>query len=231
MNKIFITGDTHGEIQIQRLATKNFREGKSLTKNDYVIICGDFGLVWNVGQPNRTEQYWLKFLDDKPWTTLFVDGNHENHHRLQQLLIEEKFGGKVGKVSDSVYHLRRGEIYTINDKKFFCFGGAYSRDRGDRKLNISYWEEEVPSAQEMQYGSDNLSKVGNKVDYIITHTVPYSVLSTFGFYPDYQTDPTTRYLEFVYNNTIFSNWFCGHLHTDIDLSKFSVVWERIIELE
>ena len=44
---IFITGDTHGDIDIQKLSSKNFPKGKTLTKNDYVIVCGDFGLVWD----------------------------------------------------------------------------------------------------------------------------------------------------------------------------------------
>ena len=70
-NKIFITGDTHGSINISKLNSKNFPEGNNLTKNDYVIICGDFGLVWN---NNGEDHLWRRWLDDKPWTTLFVDG-------------------------------------------------------------------------------------------------------------------------------------------------------------
>lgn len=42
---IYVTGDTHGVIDIGKLGFKNFPEGKNLTKNDYVIICGDFGFV------------------------------------------------------------------------------------------------------------------------------------------------------------------------------------------
>ena len=44
---IYITGDTHIPIDIKKLNTKNFSEQKTLTKEDYVIICGDFGGVWN----------------------------------------------------------------------------------------------------------------------------------------------------------------------------------------
>ncbi len=41
MNQIFFTGDIHGSIDIQKLNATNFPEGKNLTKDDYVIICGD----------------------------------------------------------------------------------------------------------------------------------------------------------------------------------------------
>lgn len=44
---IYVTGDTHGCLDVKKLSIKNFKEQKSLTKEDYVIICGDFGLTWD----------------------------------------------------------------------------------------------------------------------------------------------------------------------------------------
>jgi len=38
---VYVTGDTHGHWDIKKLNSKNFPEGNSLTKNDYVIILGD----------------------------------------------------------------------------------------------------------------------------------------------------------------------------------------------
>ena len=35
---IYITGDTHIPVDIQKLSTKRFPEQKEMTKNDYVII-------------------------------------------------------------------------------------------------------------------------------------------------------------------------------------------------
>ena len=95
---IYITGDTHCEFR--RLGHKAWSEGKSLTKSDYVIVCGDFGLLWK-GFLSDEEAYWTTWLNEKPWTTLFVDGNHENFIRLRQLEDVEMFGSKVGKVSTS----------------------------------------------------------------------------------------------------------------------------------
>ena len=40
---IFITGDTHGDFS--RLLPAAFHEQRDLTKEDYLIICGDFGGV------------------------------------------------------------------------------------------------------------------------------------------------------------------------------------------
>ena len=42
---IYITGDTHGDFT--RFSAKRLRRtGMELTKEDYIIICGDFGLCW-----------------------------------------------------------------------------------------------------------------------------------------------------------------------------------------
>lgn len=73
---IFVTGDTHGDYN--RFRTDIFPEQKSMTKADYVIICGDFGL-WS---ESKEQKHKLDWLEDKPFTTLFVDGNHENYDLL-----------------------------------------------------------------------------------------------------------------------------------------------------
>lgn len=44
MGRIYVTGDIHAEPD--RFNTENFPEQKELTRDDYMIICGDFGLVW-----------------------------------------------------------------------------------------------------------------------------------------------------------------------------------------
>ena len=93
---IYITGDTHIPVDIQKLATKRFPEQKEMTKNDYVIICGDFGGVWD---DSNEEKYWIKWLKNKNFTTLFIDGNHENFDMLYSLPIVDFCGGNAHIVS------------------------------------------------------------------------------------------------------------------------------------
>ena len=45
---IYVTGDLHGDLS--RLET--FRM-KRLRKNDKLIICGDFGFLWNNGEAEK----------------------------------------------------------------------------------------------------------------------------------------------------------------------------------
>lgn len=135
---IYITGDTHADFS--RLEEDKFPIQSDMTKNDYVIICGDFGGVWNYIVESMHEKQWIDWLDNKNFTTLFVDGNHENFERLYKYPVEAWHGGKVHKIRNSVIHLIRGEIYDIDNKKFFTFGGARSHDIQDGILNIDEYE-------------------------------------------------------------------------------------------
>ena len=99
---VFATGDTHGNFLRFRL--ENFPEQETMTKSDYVIICGDFGGVWNDSEKEHQTLDWLESL---PFTVLFVSGNHENFDLLKRLPVEEWHGGKVQFVRPHVIHLLR----------------------------------------------------------------------------------------------------------------------------
>ena len=83
---ILITGDIHGSHDISKLDNTKNPIFKKLTKEDYLIICGDFGLVW---YNDMADTLWRTWLDEKPFTTLFVDGNHENFDLLYEFPEEE----------------------------------------------------------------------------------------------------------------------------------------------
>lgn len=132
---IYITGDLHADHGISKLDNKNFKKGLSLTKDDYLIITGDFGLVWD---KSKRQEYWRKWLNNKPYTTLFVDGNHECFDQLDAMPLVEWNGGKVHFVEDSIIHLTRGQIFNLQGKRFFTFGGADSIDKHSRLEGISW---------------------------------------------------------------------------------------------
>jgi len=139
---IFITGDTHGEVDIRKFNSRKFSEQKNLTKSDFIIITGDFGLLWD---GSNEYNYWLKWLSEKNFTTLFIDGNHENFKMLNSYPVITWNGGKAHQITDSVIHLMRGQIFVIDGYKFFTFGGAKSSDKKFRKEGVSWWKEEMPN--------------------------------------------------------------------------------------
>ena len=90
---IYVTGDVHGRAEhgSSRFAFRSWPLGRTLTRDDAVIVAGDFGFVWD---GSNAEKYWLDWFESKPWTTCFVDGNHENHHALAELPVREWNGGR-----------------------------------------------------------------------------------------------------------------------------------------
>lgn len=54
MSKLFVTGDTHGGIDMSKLNSRHFRN-TDLTKEDILVVMGDAGFVWNGG---GEEKFW-----------------------------------------------------------------------------------------------------------------------------------------------------------------------------
>ena len=206
---IYITSDTHIPEDVYKLNSKNFPEQKKLCKDDYLVICGDFGAVWN---NSREDIYWRKWIDDKKFTTLFIDGNHENFNLLNEFPIVDFCGGKAHKIGNSIYHLMRGEVYTIDNKTFFTLGGAQSHDISRRVENVSWWREELPTEKELNYGWENLKKHNFKIDCILSHCAPDSIQNMIA--PHYENNRLTSFLEKVMNKTDYGNWFFGHYHAN-----------------
>lgn len=246
---IYITGDTHSDFS--RFTEEKFPIQAEMPKDDYVIICGDFGGVWTFEEESSREKEELDWLDNKNFTTLFVDGNHENYTRLYNYPIEQWKGGKVHKIRDSVLHLMRGEIFDIDNKKIFAFGGARSHDIQDGILNLdeeekiyeyrkrgayfrirdfSWWDLELPIEEEIQNGISNLEKVNYKVDYIISHCCPTSVQALIN--PTYKRDILTDYLQQISEKCTFKRWYFGHYHDYKQInSQFTLLYEDIVPLE
>ena len=246
---IYITGDTHGDFS--RFDESNFPIQKEMSKNDYVIICGDFGGVWSYERESFTELLNLNLLNFRNFTTLFVDGNHENFDRLYSYPVKEWHGGKVHVIRDSVFHLIRGEVYDIDGKTFFAFGGARSHDIQDGILNLneedkiyeyrkrgaifrirnySWWDLELPTDEEMQNGIKNLEKHDYKVDYVITHCCPTSILPlvNIAFKSDYLAD----YLQTILDKCTFKKWWFGHYHENKRINpQYTLLYESIEPLE
>lgn len=223
---IYLTGDTHIPHDIQKLSSKNFPEQRKLTNNDYVIICGDFGGVWN---NSAEELYWRKWLNSKAFTTLFIDGNHENFELLNSFETIDFCGGKAHRISESIYHLMRGQIYNLKGKKVFTFGGAKSHDKQYRTEGRNWWKEELPSAEEIAAAYSVLESVDYNVDYVITHCAPNSVKNKLSV--DFETDILTDFFEDILAKLSFDKWYFGHYHIDKALKpEFRCLYYDIIEM-
>lgn len=226
---IFVTGDTHGEIDCGKL--KIFAEKRpQLTKNDYMLIAGDFGGLWF---PKNLESD-LKFFSDLPFTILFVDGNHENFDLLNSYPVSEWNGGKVHIIKPGILHLMRGQVFEIDKKTFFTFGGGTSIDKKFRKEGVSWWAQEMPTYEEFEEGISNLNAINNKVDYIISHSCDERALfypPVNGKYKSLKIYPENSLLSYFEENIEYSYWFFGHYHVDGKITeKKTAVYQKIIQI-
>lgn len=268
---IYFVGDTHGTMEYVEKLIKNETIEKA-TENDYVIVCGDFGLPFLTSQAEGYEKFLelkpdgvesiydidedpesgyldpelfgiicsrhtvdytnaVERLNKKKYTLLFIDGNHDNHDFWGKQPVEDWHGGKVHKHPhiENCYHLMRGEVYDIDDKKIFTFGGALSIDKNFRSMGFDWWVQEEATKAEMDYALENLEKHGNSVDIVVTHTIPQSLIRELDNIKSVQNDNTARFLDIVYASIEFKHWVAGHFHMDtrIEKANIDVLYESI----
>lgn len=215
-NLIYITSDTHLPHDIHKLNRKKFGQRVEAKEGDVLLICGDFGGVW---AGDGTERYWLDWFSNKPYTTLFIDGNHENHQRLHNDFPEVDYGGgKAHRITDKLFHLMRGYVYEIQGQRFFCMGGAESHDKAYRTEGLNWWPEEMPSIEEYRRAEDQLEACGWQVDYVLSHCAPDDIQREF--FPSYPENELTNFLQTISQKLSFKHWYFGHYHKD------TAIWDR-----
>lgn len=230
-NRLFITGDKHGSLELKKISRRNFPLMKELSgdRSNIIAITGDAGFMWD--NTNET-RWWDDWTEDLGVTVISCYGNHSNYDAIRALPTEEWNGGIVRKVRPHVMYLENGEIFNICEHTIFVQGGAASIDKIYRKEGKSWWSDEIPSFNELQYAANNLEKINFKTDIIISHTAPNSMINIIDkYYPKY--DDVTNFLEkFILSQAIYNNWFCGHFHIDrtIPNRNFHFLYNDIIEL-
>lgn len=251
---IYITGDTHGDFK--RFSKKCLSEKLTPTEEDYIIVCGDLGLCW---ERDKTFEYNCDFFAAKAFTLLWVQGNHENYNMIEKYPLEEWHGGLVRHiVRDKVILLERGQVFELEGKKIFTFGGASSHDiqggvlnRNDcdyddqrikairsglpfRVLDESWWKQELPTEAEMAEGMKNLQEHDFKVDYVISHCCATGVQNILDKGPGhlYEADVLTDYFDTIEEKLNYKRWFFGHYHMDREVDeKHTLLYYDIIPLE
>jgi hypothetical protein len=220
---IYITGDLHGEI-----SRFDSSQMKKLKKGDTLIVCGDFGFIWDGGEK---EEKLLKKIGKKKYQILFVDGTHENFDLLRQYPVTGWNGGRVQNISGSLYHLMRGQVFTIEGKRIFTFGGGESAEKQMRMEAGKWWECEMPNMEEMREGVDNLRAVDMKVDYIVTHEPAPRV--TYGS-PNKKekSNQLDAFFDQLTRQVQFEKWYFGAMHIDRKITaKHIAVFNGVVPIE
>ena len=144
---IFATGDTHADFR--RFSNHIFPEQKEMTRDDIILIAGDFGGIWYPNAPHplmdernrldciKTANAELDVLSNRKPTFCYVLGNHENWNRYDsdEFKTVDFYGGKAKQIRENVYMLMSGYIFDFNGYKVYAFGGASSHDISDGILD------------------------------------------------------------------------------------------------
>ena len=238
MNRIVLTGDTHGTLDVEKI--RRFQQGADkLDESDYLIICGDAGIVWDEDTLAESINVYQSFETN----ILFVDGNHENFDLLKTFKATMWKGGKVHRIADNVFHLMRGQVFELCGKELLTLGGADSTDKENRVEHISWWKEETFDAMDVVDAMENLKKHDYKVDYVISHSpnnecldLLYKLFTQCGESVPYYLEKKLKYstsssnLQEIKDKITFKKWFCGHIHIDEFVGEYRVLYNDFEEI-
>lgn len=218
---IYITGDTHGEIDFEKL--KIYFKKRYVSEKDFLIILGDAGIVWDNDYENMLLKYYFLGL-----TIFFIDGNHENFDLLNKFPIVKKNNARVHVLYDGIYHVLRGEILILNNLSFLCVGGAESIDKESRIAHESWWKEERIKEYDIDKAFFNLETTHFKVDYVLSHCAPDCVVvKELGFNSDESTKQLSRLCPYIE----MKHWYFGHYHIDRTFNDiFRCFYNDILEI-
>ncbi len=208
---IYVTGDTHGSPA--RLSAETMPFSARWGKQDTLIVCGDFGYLFNGG---TREELALRELSFRPYTILFVDGNHENFNLMASYPPVSWKGGMARRIRRNVYHLMRGQVFELEGHTIFTMGGGYSIDHSRRYEGVDWWRAEMPSREEYELARKNLERCDRNVDYVVTHAAPEKVMrQIFG---DHEGERELNdFLQWIMDSVAYKRWYFGHLHMDAPL--------------
>lgn len=217
---IYVTGDLHGELN--RFKQKKI---KRLKKDDTLIICGDFGFIYD---EDKREEKALKWLSKRKYNILFVDGAHDKVELLEKYELCDFGGAKARRINDRVYMLLRGNVYTIEDKKIFAFGSGLSESYNIISDIMSSDAGSLPTTEETENGIKNLAEVDNTVDYIVSYDAPVSAKTYIG---EANNNGLNLYFEEIYKLANFKCWYFGRYHKDKAVTRlFKAMYEDVLPM-
>lgn len=163
--KIAFAGDWHGNSLWANTVVR-YAASQGIT---LIVQAGDFG-IWSNNNGKRYLHRLNATCEEYGVDIAFIPGNHEDWARLEKLWSNPKNqdadGNKqpISFQGDRIWGIPRGYRWEINGVSFMGFGGAASIDFETRTKGYDWWEEELPSWDEV-----NAAVADGYVDVIVGH--------------------------------------------------------------
>ncbi len=213
---IYFLSDFHGDPEFK--AFDEYLE--TANDDDLLIVLGDIGIKFEDTPENK--DFTKKFFASNK-NIAFLDGNHENFGFINSFPQELWNGGKVHRLTPNIVHLMRGEVYEIEGKTFFVFGGCKSSAKW-KEMGL-WFDGEEASKPELQNAYKNLEKADLKVDYILTHKYePEDSVGNVSL-------PLQEICTFIDQKVDFKMWYFGHWHVKRTVdSKHEAIYDSLVKL-
>ena len=238
---VYLHGDIHGDV-FTNFSYKKNPQLRELTEDDFVIIAGDFGAIWDYNLNSKSDLNSLSWLNSRPWKTIVVLGNHEcwtAYENMPHISPDFLYDGTLlqcqymNQIFDNIYIVYDIAILNIENNHILCISGADSNDidilldpnesnykytaRRLRKNNC--WFRVIGQTwwpQEkinIEKCIDFLEDHENEhFDLIITHDAPATIYEWFGY--NYKANDGQKYFKMLQNTLDYDCWCHGHFHFD-----------------
>lgn len=139
MNRIYCTGDLHGE-PIERFSFRQHPGLRRLDETDVMVCLGDIGIGWGLPQTIREWRYKLQWMANQKYTYLLVRGNHDNtdwwlscpptagNEKVRLIDGDLRQAALEDKIFDNIYLVYSSALLDVCGKKCLAIGGAKSHD-------------------------------------------------------------------------------------------------------
>ena len=237
---VFVTGDCHGDV-IERFSFKRHSQLRELTANDYMIVAGDFGAVWAWTQDSKDDLYRLNFVNDKPWSTIVVLGNHENwdaYEAMPKVTPDFLCDGSVrlcvymGKTFEHIFVVDSIATLDLCGKHILCLAGADSHDKEWRTEGKTWWPQETINIDVCDSFIKN--HLDEHFDLIVSHDAPGQINRWYhrkGESERFYSSPAQEFLDWVAENLNFDSWIHVHFHFDNEWpSSFSRLFGEEVQV-
>lgn len=187
-------GDLHNAVEIGITIAARAQNGESLP----VVQVGD--LAWHPRRP----------LPTPPWPIYFVDGNHDH---VPSLLAHEE----PTEVAPNWIYCPRGTVLQLGGLRVGFLGGGTSIYVAARTRGVDWWPEEEVSPSHAR------RLLGRRIDVLVTHTPPASVVQKVLGVPE--PDYSSVVVEEIWNDLGRPRLVCGHLHQSAEIDGVTVLGE------
>jgi len=239
---ILLSGDTHRDFDTAKLVRSALHDavGDALKGVTHLVVLGDWGAIWSDSPASIAEERrMLAFYNAMDWETLVILGNHEGYDRIERLQWTTRYSAPVRQVSDKIFILQHGNVYTVAGQRLFVFGGGESLDRDRRIEGESWWRQEIPSQADLERGLASLQAVGGEVDYVLTHTCPRPMADHMisvapneykvGTWTGKGLDVTVTMLTGLEAHLKpHKGWYFGHYHVDHSWGNYHCLYHKVV---